>query len=150
MLQHTATITNDRPVDRVFAFIADMTAERIAAARLRRGGLLGTRYTMEQDFYKGRLIERYGHNVLMPDQAGRDTVHRIIYDELVVGVISPKSRTAYVEVMCDLVLRGVECIVLGCTEITLLVGQSDTTVPVFDTTAIHAVAALEAALAAVT
>jgi amino-acid racemase len=126
--------------------IADATAERIAAARLHRVGLLGTRYTMEQEFHKGRLVERYGLEVLVPDAAGRDTVHQIIYDELVVGVIKPESKAAYVEVMRDLVARGAECIILGCTEITLLVGQDDTTVPVFDTTAIHAVAAVEAAL----
>jgi aspartate racemase len=126
--------------------IADATAERIAAAGLRRVGLLGTRYTMEQDFYKGRLVERYGLDVLVPDAAGRDTVHQIIYDELVVGVIRSESKAAYVDVMRDLVARGAQCIILGCTEITLLVGQDDTTVPVFDTTAIHAVAAFEAAL----
>ncbi len=128
--------------------IADATAERIASAGLRCVGLLATRYTMEQDFYKGRLVERYGLDVLVPDEAGRDTVHQIIYDELVVGVIRSESKAAYVEVMRDLVARGAECIILGCTEITLLIGQADTTVPVFDTTAIHAVAALEAALAA--
>jgi len=93
------------------------------------------------------LVERYGLDVLMPDAAGRDRVHQIIYDELVVGVIKPESKAAYVDVMRDLVARGAECIILGCTEITLLVGQDDTSVPVFDTTAIHAVAALEAALA---
>jgi aspartate racemase len=130
--------------------IADATAERIAAAGLRQVGLLGTRYTMEQDFYKGRLVERYGLDVLVPDEVGRDTVHRIIYDELVVGVIKSESKAAYIDVMRDLVARGAQGIILGCTEITLLVGQSDTTVPVFDTTAIHAVAALEAAVAAET
>jgi aspartate racemase len=129
--------------------IADATAERVVAAGLRRVGLLGTRYTMEQEFYKGRLVERYGLDVLVPDASGRDTVHQIIYDELVVGVIKSESKATYVDVMRDLVARGAECIILGCTEITLLVGQDDTTVPVFDTTAIHAVAALEAALARV-
>src|SRR6266508_3811646 len=83
--------------------IADATAERIVAAGLRRVGLLGTRYTMEQEFYKGRLVERYGLDVLMPDAAGRDRVHQIIYDELVVGVIKPESKAAYVDMMCDLV-----------------------------------------------
>jgi aspartate racemase len=127
--------------------IADATAERIRAAGLRRIGLLGTRYTMEQDFYKGRLVDRFGLDVLVPDAAGREVVHRVIYDELVRGVINSASKAAYVEVMLDLAARGAEGIILGCTEITLLVGPEDTSVPVFDTTAIHAVAALESALA---
>jgi aspartate racemase len=127
--------------------IADATAARIAAAGITRIGLLGTRYTMEQDFYKGRLSANYGLEVLVPDDAGRAAIHRIIYDELVVGQINPASKAAYVAVMRDLVARGAQGIILGCTEITLLVGQDDTSVPVFDTTAIHAVAALEAALA---
>lgn len=130
-----------------FLHIADATAECIQAAGLRRVGLLGTRFTMEEAFYKGRLVERYGLDVLVPDEAGRETVHRIIYDELVLGKVLPESRAAYVGVMRDLLARGAEGIILGCTEIGLLVKDGDAPAPLFDTTRIHAVAAVDIALA---
>jgi aspartate racemase len=126
--------------------IADPTADRIKAAGLHRIGLLGTAFTMEQDFYKGRLAARHGLEVLVPDQADRATVHRIIYEELVAGIVTPASRAAYREVIARLVARGAEAVILGCTEIMLLVGPEDSTVPLFDTTAIHAEAAIEQAL----
>jgi aspartate racemase len=126
--------------------IADPTAERIKAAGLHRIGLLGTAFTMEQDFYKGRLAARHGLEVLVPDQADRATVHRIIYEELVAGIVTPASRAAYREVIARLVARGAEAVILGCTEIMLLVGPEDSAVPLFDTTAIHAEAAIEQAL----
>jgi aspartate racemase len=127
--------------------IADPTAERIKEAGLTRIGLLGTAFTMEQDFYKGRLTARHGLDVLVPDEADRRTVHRVIYDELVQGKVEEKSRDAYRQIIARLVARGAEAIILGCTEIMLLVRPEDSAVPLFDTTAIHADAAVERALA---
>jgi aspartate racemase len=126
--------------------IADPTAERIRAAGIRTVGLLGTAFTMEQDFYKGRLAARHGLNVLVPDEADRATVHRVIYDELVAGQVVPASRDAYRAVIARLVEAGAEAVILGCTEIMLLVRPEDSTVPLFDTTALHAQAAIEQAL----
>jgi aspartate racemase len=127
--------------------IADPTAGRIRAAGLRRVGLLGTAFTMEQDFYKGRLAARHGLEVLVPEEADRATVHRIIYEELVQGRVEPASRQAYREIIARLVADGAEAIILGCTEIMLLVRPEDSAVPLYDTTAIHAEAAVERALA---
>ncbi|AMS41381.1 aspartate/glutamate racemase family protein [Aminobacter aminovorans] len=126
--------------------IADPTAERIRAAGLGRVGLLGTAFTMEQDFYKGRLAERHGLEVLVPEAEDRAVVHRIIYDELVQGRVEARSRQAYREVIARLVARGAEAVILGCTEIMLLVGSEDSAVPLFDTTGIHAEAMVERAL----
>lgn len=127
--------------------IADATAVRIRAAGLTRIALLGTRFTMEQDFYSGRLRE-HGLDVLVPTPAQQAGVHRIIYEELCRGQILDASREVYREVMAELVGRGAEGIILGCTEIGLLVGPADTTVPTFDTTRIHAEAAADWALEA--
>jgi aspartate racemase len=126
--------------------IADPTAERIKAAGLRRVGLLGTAFTMEQDFYKGRLAQEHGLEVLVPEAPDRATVHRIIYEELVQGQIRDASRHAYRKVIERLVARGAEAIILGCTEIMLLVAAEDSPVPLFDTTGLHAEAAVARAL----
>ncbi|GJD48721.1 L-aspartate/glutamate-specific racemase [Methylobacterium crusticola] len=126
--------------------IADPTAARIRAAGMRRVGLLGTAFTMEQDFYKGRLARRHGLDVLVPGDEDRATVHRVIYDELVRGRVEASSRRAYREVIARLAARGAEAVILGCTEIMLLVGPEDSPVPLFDTTAIHAEAAVDWAL----
>ncbi|WP_370558618.1 aspartate/glutamate racemase family protein [Edwardsiella tarda] len=126
--------------------IADPTAAAIKAAGLRKVGLLGTAFTMEQDFYKGRLSERHGLEVIVPEADDRATVHHIIYDELVAGQITPSSRAAYRQVIARLVQAGAEAVILGCTEIMLLVQPEDSAVPLFDTTALHAAAAVEAAL----
>jgi aspartate racemase len=126
--------------------VADVTAERVRAAGLRRVALLGTRYTMEQDFYRGRLAARHGLEVLVPGPAERDEVHRVIFEELVLGRIEAASRARYAAIMAGLVRAGAEGIVAGCTEITMLVGPEDASVPLFDTTAIHAEAALDLAL----
>jgi len=126
--------------------IADPTAAAIKAAGLRRVGLLGTAFTMEQDFYKGRLAQAHGLEVLVPEAPDRATVHRIIYDELVQGHIRDASRQAYCEVIERLVMRGAEAIILGCTEIMLLVGPQDSAVPLYDTTRLHAEAAVARAL----
>lgn len=129
-----------------FLHIADCTGERIRAAGLTRVGLLGTAFTMEQDFYKGRLEERFGLEVLIPGPAQRQLVHRVIYDELCQGQILAGSREAYVKIIGELVAAGAEGVILGCTEITLLIGQTDAPVPVFDTTKIHAEAAVNFSL----
>jgi aspartate racemase len=102
---------------------------------------------MEQAFYRERLHERHGLEVIVPDAADRDTVHRIIYDELCLGDVRPESREAYRRIMRDLVARGAQAIILGCTEISLLIGAADADVPLFDTTALHAEAAVDAAIA---
>lgn len=130
-----------------FLHIGDATGLAVRAAGLSTVGLLGTRYTMEQDFYRGRLAERFGLGVVVPDEADRALVHRVIYDELVRGVIDPGSRRAYLEVIERLRAAGAEGIVAGCTEIELLVGPDDVDVPYFPTTRLHALAAVDAALA---
>lgn len=129
-----------------FLHIADATAQKIAAAGMKRIGLLGTRFTMEHDFYKGRLIQNFGLDVLIPEKTDRDIIHRVIYDELVQGKIVDSSREEYKRIMQALVEQGAEGIILGCTEIELLVGQADCRVPLFPTTLIHAMAAVEKAL----
>lgn len=129
--------------------IADPTADRIKVQGFKRVGLLGTAFTMEQEFYKGRLQHRFGLDVLTPDADDRATVHRIIYDELVQGRAEPASREAYRMVIAHLVEQGAEAIILGCTEIMLLVKPADSPVPLFDTTRIHAEAAVDRALSAV-
>jgi aspartate racemase len=126
--------------------IADPTAERIRAAGFSRVGLLGTAFTMEQAFYRGRLADRHGLEVLTPDAADRAVVHRVVYEELVKGRVLETSRQAYREIIARLVERGAEAVILGCTEIMLLVRPEDSAVPLFDTTAIHAEAAVERAL----
>ncbi|WP_407354531.1 aspartate/glutamate racemase family protein [Luteimonas sp. R10] len=121
--------------------IADPTGAAIRAAGFTRVGLLATRFTMEQAFYRRRLAERHGLDVRVPDAAAREQVHRVIYEELCLGVVRDASREAYRRIIARLVDDGAECIVLGCTEICLLVGDGDAEVPLFDTTALHARAA---------
>jgi aspartate racemase len=135
-------------VDVPFVHIADTTANAVRARGLHTVGLLATAYTMEQDFYVGRLRDRHGLAVLVPDEADRQIVHRVIYDELCVGVIDDGSRDEYRRIMAGLADRGAEAILLGCTEIDLLVGAADSPVPVFDTTRLHAERAVELAIAA--
>ena len=130
-----------------FLHIADPTAAAIRTAGHQRVGLLGTAFTMEQDFYRGRLAERHGLDVLVPGADDRRIVHDVIYGELVRGVVRRESRDAYRAVIARLVAAGAEAIILGCTEIMLLVDQGDSAVPLFDTTALHAQAAVEQALA---
>lgn len=126
--------------------IADPTAQRIVAAGYKRVGLLGTAFTMEHDFYKGRLADHFGLEVLVPGDDDRAIVHRVIYDELVAGRVAAQSRALYRDIVARLVDRGAEAIILGCTEIMLLVDQSDSAVPLFDTTRLHAEAAVDQAL----
>jgi aspartate racemase len=129
--------------------IADATADAIRAAGLSTVGLLATAYTMEQDFYVGRLRDMHGLGVLVPDRDERRLVHDVIYDELCVGVINDASRDAYRAVIAKLVDRGAEGILLGCTEIGLLIDAGDVDVDVFDTTIIHARRAVALAVAPV-
>lgn len=127
--------------------IADPTATAAKAAGIGTIGLLGTRFTMEQDFYRQRLETRHGLTVLVPDAEDRETVHRTIYTELCLGVVTEESRERFREVIRRLAGRGAKGVVLGCTEIAMLVSQADSPVPVFDTTLLHAEAAAELALA---
>ncbi len=126
--------------------IADATARAVKEQGLKSVGLLGTRFTMEKEFYRGRLEKAHKLRVFVPDQSGRELVHNVIYEELVQGMIKDDSRQRYKEVIQNLVKDGAEGIVLGCTEIGLLVKKEDVSVPIFDTMEIHALAAVDAAL----
>jgi aspartate racemase len=129
-----------------FIHIADATAAAIRAAGLRRVGLLGTRFTMEEEFYAARLADRGRVEVLVPEAADRAIVNRVIYDELCLGRVEDRSRDEYLRTIDALIARGAEGIVLGCTEIMMLVGADDVSVPTFDTTTLHARAAVDFAL----
>jgi aspartate racemase len=126
--------------------IADATAKQLLADRMTTVGLLGTAFTMQQDFYKGRLSQDFGIQVLVPSEAQQAMVHEVIYQELCLGIINPASKQKYLAVLQDLFNQGAQAVILGCTEITLLVQQTDTPIPLYDTTAIHAQSAVEAAL----
>jgi aspartate racemase len=127
--------------------IADATAESIWAGGIQKIALLGTRFTMVENFYKGRLVDNYGLEVIIPDAEDMEIIHRIIYDELCAGIIQSDSKQKYADIIRRLVKQGAEGIILGCTEIGLLVKQEDSPVPLFDTTKIHAMAAVKYALA---
>lgn len=139
----TLTVATSLP----FLHLADATGERIRAAGVARVGLLGTAFTMEQDFYRQRLASRYGLEVLVPEAGDRALVHRVIYDELCRGEIREDSRAAYSATIARLRDRGAQAVILGCTEITLLVREQDSVLPIFDTTRIHCEVALDRALA---
>lgn len=127
--------------------IADATAAKIKSTGIKKVGLFGTRFTMEHDFYKGRLVQQHGLEVIIPDLPEREMIHHVIYDELCLGIISSESRSHYIDVMNRLIQTGVEGLILGCTEIELLIKSQNSTVPLFPTTRIHAEAAVEQALA---
>lgn len=126
--------------------VSDPTAAEVKRAGHSIVGLLGTRFTMEQAFYRDRLSERHGLHVIVPSTEDRETIDRIIYEELCLGVVTQESREKYQRIMRSLATHGAQAIILGCTEISLLVNQRDSTIPLFDTTAIHARAAAEEAL----
>jgi aspartate racemase len=126
--------------------IADFTAAAIKAKGFSKVGLLGTRYTMEKDFYKKRLVDKHGLEVVIPSSESRTIIHDIIYDELCQGIVTKKSKDAYIGVINELVEAGAECIILGCTEIQMLIAEKDSPVPIFDTTALHAEGAADWAL----
>lgn len=136
----------EQNLDLPIIHIADATADSIKSKGLIKIALLGTNYTMEQDFYKGRLVDKHGLDVIIPEKSDRDIVHRIIYKELVLGEIRDESRMEYLKIIDKLKDEGAEGVILGCTEIGLLIKQEDTKLPVFDTTEIHAKAAVELAL----
>lgn len=127
--------------------IADATGEALVAEGIEKVGLLGTAFTMEQDFYRGRLESKFGLEVVIPGEVDRRKVHEVIYQELCLGVVSESSRSAYGEIIDRLVASGAQGVILGCTEIGLLVSRDHTSVPLFDTTALHAAKAVETALA---
>ena len=129
-----------------FLHIADATAAKIRQAGKRRPAIMATRFTMEQDFYTGRLREKFGLDPITPDEADRSLVHGIIYDELCVGRVTDTSRAAYVDVAGRLAAKGADCLVLGCTEVGMLLNESNSPLPIFDTTLIHADAAVNFAL----
>ncbi len=129
--------------------IADATAEMLQHDGIQKVGLLGTRFTMEQDFYKGKLQSDFRIEVLVPDEVARAAVHEVIYQELCLGVIQDSSRQRYLEVVSSLHARGAEAVMLGCTEIALLIQQEHTKIPLYDTTEIHAKAAVQYAISAV-
>ena len=126
--------------------IADATAKELLASKVNRVGLLGTSFTMEQDFYKGRLTDKYGLDVLIPSAEDRAIVHRVIYQELCLGNILPSSQKDYLRIIDNLAEQGAQAVILGCTEIGLLVNQTDTSIQLFDTTKIHAQAAVDFAV----
>ncbi|TIW25283.1 MAG: aspartate/glutamate racemase family protein [Mesorhizobium sp.] len=127
--------------------IADATGRAVVEAGVSRPVLLATRFTMEQDFYKSRLVDKYGLEPVVPDQAGREMVHKVIYDELCQGIVRRESKSAYLDEVGRMRRTDqVDSVIMGCTEITMLIGQGDFDVPVFDTTRIHAEAAVDFAL----
>ncbi|WGF87924.1 aspartate/glutamate racemase family protein [Marinivivus vitaminiproducens] len=128
--------------------IADATATAVVARGVVRPALLATRFTMEQDFYKGRLRDPHGLDPMIPDEDGRALVHRIIYDELCQGIVRPESKALYLERIERLAAEGADGVILGCTEVTMLIGQADIDLPVFDTTFLHAKAAIDFSLSA--
>lgn len=129
-----------------FLHIADATAEKIFASGKRKPAIMATRFTMEQDFYTSRLREKFGLDPITPDEADRELVHRIIYDELCIGRVHESSRGAYVDVARRLAAKGADCLVLGCTEVGMLLNEGNSPLPIFDTTLIHADAAVKFAI----
>jgi aspartate racemase len=126
--------------------IADPTADAVIRSGIKKVGLLGTRFTMEEDFYCGRLSEKHGLKVIIPEEEDRNIIHKVIYDELCLGVIKDFSRHEYKRIIASLIEKGAEGIILGCTEIGLLISTEDSAVPLFDTTRLHAESAVEMAL----
>lgn len=126
--------------------IADSTANEIIKDKIKKVALLGTTFTMEQEFYKGRLIEKFGLDVIIPNETERKIVHDIIYEELCLGIINEESKKSYLQIINSLSQQGAEAIILGCTEITLLISQDNCNIPLYDTTRLHAESAVDFAL----
>jgi aspartate racemase len=143
---HKVADTIEAAVSMPFLHIADATALKIREAGMRKPAIMATRFTMEQDFYTGRLRDKFGLECLVPDEAERALVHQIIYDELCVGRVSETSRQAFVDVARRLAEEGADCLVLGCTEVGMLLDERNAPLPIFDTTLIHADAAVNFAL----
>lgn len=143
---HRVADVIEEALDVPFIHLADTTALAVKRSGLGRVALLGTRYTMEQDFYRGRLEQRHGIDVIVPGEADRGLIHDVIYRELVRGIVREESRTAYLDIIRRLVAGGAEGVIAGCTEIELLVTSKDVDCPYFPTTRLHALAAVDAAL----
>jgi aspartate racemase len=144
---HTVADPVQAAVNIPLLHIADATAAALLENKMQRVGLLGTAFTMEQDFYKGRLVDKHGLEVLVPNADDRRKVHDVIYNELCLGTINPQSKQAYIDIVDRLAQKGAQAVILGCTEIGLLIGQADTAVPLYDTAQIHAAQAVVRALA---
>jgi aspartate racemase len=140
---HKCTPEIEAAIQIPFLHIVDPTAEAICKMGIKTIGLLGTRFTMEEDFYKGRLNDKYGLYVIIPSTADQKKIHQVIFQELVLGQINTDSRKAYLDIINNLIQNGAEGIILGCTEIGLLINPDDVHVPVFDTTILHARAAVD-------
>ena len=123
--------------------IADSTARAIACKGYQQVGLLATAFTMEQDFYKGHIQSHYGIEVMVPDECGRAVIHNVIYDQLCQGIVDDESRIAYLRIIESMRERGAQAVILGCTEIDLLISQADTQMPLFDSTALHVADAVD-------
>ncbi|MBN1165199.1 MAG: aspartate/glutamate racemase family protein [Candidatus Krumholzibacteriota bacterium] len=136
----------EKAIDIPLLHIADATGEALARRGIKKAGLLGTAFTMEQDFYQGRLSRKYGLDVLVPEEEDRAIIHKVIFQELCLGKIESDSKREYLRIIDALAVRGAEAVILGCTEIGMLVNQGDTEARLFDTTAIHAEKAVEYAL----
>lgn len=143
---HKVAAHIEAAVDQPLLHIADATGEAIQAAGHRRVGLLGTRFTMEEPFYRERLSESFGLETLVPGPDDREIIHRVIFEELCAERIEPQSRRAYRRVIADLAGRGAQAVILGCTEIALLIGPEDVSLPVFDTTELHVRSAVDFSL----
>ena len=140
---HKCTPEIEAAIQIPFLHIVDPTAEAICKMGIKTIGLLGTKFTMEEDFYKGRLKDKFGLHVIIPSTGDQEKIHQVIFQELVLGKINPESRKAYLDIINKLIQNGAEGIILGCTEIGLLVSPDDVHVPVFDTTILHARAAVD-------
>ena len=143
---HKVAETIEAAIAIPFLHIADATGMAIQKQGLKTVGLLGTKFTMEEDFYKTRLIQKYHLDILLPSPEERETIHRVIYEELCLGILEDASRSQYMQIVRELRDRGAEGIILGCTEIGLLIQQQHSPIPLFDTTEIHARTAVEYAL----
>lgn len=139
---HKMVDAMEKQIETPIVHIADQTAKVIKEDGLNKIGLLGTKFTMEQDFYKGRLVDRYDIDVIVPNSSDRDIVHSIIYEELVLGEIKTKSKEDYIKIIKKMEMDGAQGVILGCTEIPLLIKQEDVSIPVYDTTEIHARSAI--------
>ncbi|WP_342807790.1 aspartate/glutamate racemase family protein [Alteromonas sp. M12] len=126
--------------------IADATAKELVSDKIQKVGLLGTSFTMEQDFYRQRIQDKFAIEALIPEQSDRDFVHQVIYDELCLGKINSSSRKNYLNIIQKMYQQGAQAIILGCTEIALLINQNDTDIPLYNTTDIHALAAVDFSL----
>ena len=140
---HLCTPAIREKISTPFLHIAEATGQEIAFRKLKTVGLLGTKFTMEKDFYKAVLLEKFGIEVIIPSEEERDQIHSIIYDELVHGIIKKESREVYKKIICNLEKSGAEGVILGCTEIPLLISDDDVNIPTFNTTQLHAEKAVE-------